>query len=254
MTTTSAPTLILCRHCGVPFKRNSNGQVFCSSPCCKAATNESKRSPQVVKNCVVCDKEFETNTPIKICCSRKCQRERMNQAKAVNPLLRLGAEGKCKCCGKAFERNGPLQLFCSAICRKTVINERNRSPQVVKRCVVCEKEFESNTSVKICCSVKCANERRRGPSQINEEVKCKSCGTVFKRKHHLQVFCSDKCRRPALVYPPRNCVSCGNPFTPRRIDAQTCSLDCRQEREVKHAIKKRALEQAALRAVFGDDF
>ena len=32
----------------------------------------------------------------------------------------------------------------------------------------------------------------------NDKRKCKWCGKVFTKKHHLEVYCSDKCRKFAL--------------------------------------------------------
>ncbi len=147
----------LCRRCGVPFVRKVHLQVFCSDACRRVATNERHRAPWVLKNCVVCNKEFESNTSVRICCSAACLRERLYRAKAVvNPSQRNGAEIKCKSCGDAFVKTHQNQLYCSRQCQRGTPNYPPRN------CGICGSMFTPHRRDAQTCSVECRMKREAG--------------------------------------------------------------------------------------------
>jgi len=63
---------------------------------------------------------------------------------------------------------------------------------------------------------------------------CEECGRKSTRK-----FCSKRCEtqhhnkarsaRAAAARADKTCEACGRPFTPKRVDARTCSPACRQK-------------------------
>jgi hypothetical protein len=142
-----------CRRCGVSFEQKVHSQVFCSDACRKAAKNERYAAPWVLKKCVVCDKEFQSNTSVKICCSAACLRERIYRARAASPSQRNGAEVKCKSCGEAFVKSHQNQLYCSRECQKGTPHYPPRN------CAICGSLFTPRRHDAQTCGVECRIKR-----------------------------------------------------------------------------------------------
>lgn len=78
---------------------------------------------------------------------------------------------------------------------------------------------------------------------------CRRCGTAFERKCHLQVFCSDACRKAATnerrlaPWVTKRCVVCNHEFRTNTAVKICCSAACARER----TYQARAVVNPALR-------
>lgn len=61
-----------CKQCGVEFQKEFANHNYCSNECKKEAKNSPRRKEPIIKNCVVCDKEFIQKRKDKITCDASC--------------------------------------------------------------------------------------------------------------------------------------------------------------------------------------
>ncbi len=180
----------------------------------------------MIKNCLVCNKEFRTfPSAIKRgggkYCSEKCSRTpRLDKIKRI-----------CLTCGKKFEVerclvNRGKGKYCSKDCLKK---------RVFINCLVCGKEFWTTPSyIKKgggkYCSYKCM-----GMSNTTKVTKtCLFCKKEFKTilaKEKTNKFCSLRCYRifhSANKWSTKKCIYCHKEFTYRtkQKDRSCCSLSC----------------------------
>ena len=130
----------------------------------------------MIKQCVICGKEFSTNRSTQKICSSECRR--------------------------GLKRQWDCEY------RKRKAKAKTKTP---KKCVVCGKEFIPKTSRYVACSPECSrinnirkielNRRKireRDKERINEDIPykpiCYTCGKSFVPAYPREHFCSDKCR------------------------------------------------------------
>lgn len=149
------------------------------------------------KICPQCGKEFHNSASKVVCCSTKCQYERLSTQETRT----------CKYCGNPFQaRHKSTKECCSVKCRGLL--KRSIGSKVVKACKRCGEEFESWVyRNQVYCSLSCKNivETRQYQPKLKRIAKmvdliCEWCGNPYtvhqcmntgKRKSR---FCSIECR------------------------------------------------------------
>ena len=182
-----------------------------------------------MKNCLVCDAEFEGKTS-KVCCSKECKKERAEQRRII--LLQDPAKRKALQATKKRYKDKTRHL-------RNKYDDMNKQN---KRCIICEKNyighFQSKTCGTSCRKVHNRN-RARTRSQPKEVYKdCKWCGDSFKAYRVNQTkFCSVKCqqdehnsRQPRKLngfkYVVKGCDICNEMFESYLGRGKYCSSKC----------------------------
>ena len=154
--------IVNCVICGIEFEAKVKTQKNCSNECSKKhhkqcvrkrqldprviaeakvkrdmSENRKEKKPLKIKNCIVCDVEFETNHGTKINCSTECYKKYNKQCVRKRQL-----DPKVIAKEKARMQSLPPQ--------------NNRKPQKTKRCIVCGIAFVTSHGTKINCSPKCS--------------------------------------------------------------------------------------------------
>lgn len=106
-----------------------------------------------IKECVICEEEFETSYESKIYCSNKCQKEK--NLKKVFESDKKKEIIKCKFCNDSFEKIHHGQKYCNKECRDNYYEEIYEKIVEVN-CIKCGAEFKrKNSSVIKYCSDEC---------------------------------------------------------------------------------------------------
>lgn len=181
----------------------------------------------MIKNCVICGKEFKAKRKQSIACSRTCGGKAGQLKKIKRKCSICGAEKEtspsnnfskpfycsdtcrkqrykleCKNCGISFRSCKPYGKYCSQHCRV----ESYRRNKVKITCTVCKKEFSRPSFTvregNLFCSQKCRNRyhsvhpsKKYGSkwSRISLNIRkrdnytCKNCGTQSFEKYAMDV-------------------------------------------------------------------
>ncbi len=184
----------------------------------------------MLRTCVICGKQFETNHSRQMTCSKVCSKKEhylknIEWTKKVHPS---DSYRICKRCGKQFVPKGK-EWFCSEKCRietrrasekaskQKILQRKYESGEIKKRlsleekqalkkpyiCIYCGKKFTGRKR-KYCsddCRNKAAREyKKRYIKQYREKINpvrygvCKICGKQFLVDKLHQIYCSKECR------------------------------------------------------------
>lgn len=123
----------------------------------------------MIKYCVKCSTEFETNLGNKRYCTEQCH---------------YGAI--CGECGISFlKKKGTTGKYCSSDCWYKAYDRQN-----LKICCKCNKTYEGHSTQKY-CSYGCANQAKLSPKR---NLNCLHCNTPLSTKGHIRTkFCSRSC-------------------------------------------------------------
>ena len=174
----------------------------------------------MIKQCVICGKEFSANHGNQKICSTECQKEFHRQRNREYKRRKAPPKHirQCVICGKEFTTRHGTQKTCSEECREEYNQQqrceyqrRKAPPKKLRQCAVCGKEFSTGYSTKKTCSPECKEEYHRQrcrklykdknfnkPKRISEDIPykpiCYTCGKSFKPSYPHEHFCSDACR------------------------------------------------------------
>lgn len=136
------------------------------------------------KICIVCEKEFFTNSDKRICCSKECVKINNKKHYFDNLPLKI-----CPACSKEFKSS---KKYCNEECRKSYqkINNKNKKTEHTKNCKQCGVEFITTNSRKVFCSG-CISKR------TNKTRICKQCGKEYTKVNKFSSFfyCSKECKK-----------------------------------------------------------
>ncbi len=97
----------------------------------------NKQKKILVKQCVICGKEFKTRRENQLCCSQECMRQkRLERAREYERLHRKRAEllrKKCQWCGKTFETRLSFQKYCGYECASVAHAKNQAEYQAAKK-------------------------------------------------------------------------------------------------------------------------
>jgi 5-methylcytosine-specific restriction endonuclease McrA len=147
------------------------------------------------KTCPQCGKDFYNPASKVVCCSTKCQYERLNTQEIRT----------CKQCGNSFKvRKNSNKECCSVACRGML--QRKIDAKVIRECKRCGKTFEMWTyRNQVYCSMSCKNKHIKSPKRIREPAKlvtleCEWCHKQYtvhvamNSNGRKSRFCSRSCR------------------------------------------------------------
>ena len=106
-----------------------------------------------LRNCLNCNKEFETNNNIKIFCCSKCAKQfhNKNRYSLYNKI--------CPIFNNKFNTKYKKQIYCSIKCLNKFHNsKRYKLKKYVLKCVYCGKDFIANSKIQKYCSEQCRKE------------------------------------------------------------------------------------------------
>lgn len=140
----------------------------------------------IIKQCVICNCEFETvdtkRGREKQTCSTECARE----LGKVNNIT----TGCCKVCGKLCETTksaitANLPCYC----------EDHRVTRYEKECIICGKKFLAKKTSTSLCSQECITQYNNNQKIT---IKCAHCGNEFQQSRYniykdKSSFCSKRC-------------------------------------------------------------
>ena len=118
-----------------------------------------------MKNCVICDKEFEAKIPNTKFCGDKCRKtNKLNwQRKYRGNKERVKENKNCKWCKKEFVSYQHSHVFCQIKCGQTYRSRKNEvhGPRRVPRnCIICNQPYMAYSPKHTHCSRKCYNKTR----------------------------------------------------------------------------------------------
>jgi len=150
-------------------------KTYCSEKCWLEVLEEKR----IKKNCLNCNKEFETiPSKEKTFCSFECY------------LKSVRITFKCEGCGEEFEtQQSNPKKYCSAECYK-------KMKRTITECKICGKEFEHLKSrERICCSNECAYEYLKKDKVEHIKKICPVCQVEFDHPpcQYYVKCCSRKC-------------------------------------------------------------
>jgi hypothetical protein len=116
------------------------------------------RKPLLDKQCIVCDKHFQTNNPNMKICSKECR-------KAYKNISRRKIKN-CKTCGKEMKIAG--KHYCSKECKPKQKYTPKEKKTYTKACLTCNKEFTTTSKRKSYCT------KKHSQSNINYAKKYRS--------------------------------------------------------------------------------
>lgn len=139
----------------------------------------------MIKNCIICNKEFETTRNNTVTCSDECKLKRRRQTQNNHRIKSQTLyKRECAICGKPFETYRDKQILCGKekcteiyktqysenynnvnrelINKKRVVRYRKqiKDSSIKLICSLCGKEFDSDRRVKF-CSDECRNQKRK---------------------------------------------------------------------------------------------
>ena len=153
-----------------------------------------------MKNCVICDKEFETNRPYAKFCGDVCRKEnhRIKAGKYYTPRTPKSYTKQCKACDKIFTtgnvRNSHQIKYCSNECNAFAKKERDSSKEAKEQ----SKQWRIKNRERLLKQKKEYHARTFVPKPPEKRT-CPSCNTDFltsKNKQgygSLKVYCSKAC-------------------------------------------------------------
>lgn len=202
-----------CIHCNNEFKVANwdKNKKFCSMECTR---NFLIKNNNVVKNCVICNKDFNCNiakSKWKVTCSKECARKNVERINSNSREVR-----KCVQCNNEFIVSKSIQKkCCSKECRKLYIN-RNKIEMV---CKICGKHKLVHASSKVVtCSKECTSKlvsiQKTGKNNPNfvgrvRQTNCIVCNNIFRDGMGNAKFCSKKCHS---IWMSENCCGKNNAF------------------------------------------
>ena len=165
----------------------------------------------MVKKCIVCDTDFETNTPRKLSCSVSCKRKRDKDGAAK-------FKKKCPICDLLFLGKYSSQKFCSIQCAHRGLETDDMVP-----CAHCGKQINSPKSQpRRFCNSKCYGKYYRG-SKKNGDWIAKITKSNLERKFHEQYNIICKTCKGNFVSPFSSAKYCGPDCKPsKKIHELTC--------------------------------
>lgn len=179
-------------------------EQYCSKQCKKKAERKRARGERpdakYTKVCPNCGKEFVTDEKNRRkYCSDKCAQEwnrnrtRNAQNKRAEKLVII-----CAVCGKEFEGKSTQAKYCSKECRNAAMVEHNRKRHAAMRETPEGREKLREQRKK---NRKPAQKRKKQEKTHQEQMTkvCAICGNEFETSSHSAKYCSDKCRRKAVV-------------------------------------------------------
>lgn len=179
-------------------------ELYCSKQCKKKAERKRARGERpdakYTKVCPNCGKEFVTDEKNRRkYCSDKCAQEwnrnrtRNAQNKRAEKLVII-----CAVCGKEFEGKSTQAKYCSKECRNAAMVEHNRKRHAAMRETPEGREKLREQRKK---NRKPAQKRKKQEKTHQEQMTkvCALCGNEFETSSHSAKYCSDKCRRKAVV-------------------------------------------------------
>lgn len=128
----------------------------------------------MIKQCVICGKEFSTRQFNQITCSEECREEYQRQWHREYHKKKYPPKPpkKCAVCGKEFIPTADKRVFCSPECRK------------INKSVLYQRKRRAQDTAK--------------PKRIWEDITyqpiCYTCGKSFTPSYPREHFCSDECR------------------------------------------------------------
>ena len=127
----------VCEVCWKHFiKRTTWQQKFCSYECKLKSLNMRRKKDSLLKECVVCWKEFSTSHPNQTFCSIECKNKDRNQkAKEERLINRKELVKICWCCWKEFITHHSWFVYCSDYCRQYA--EKTKRTLKKSHCIDC---------------------------------------------------------------------------------------------------------------------
>jgi hypothetical protein len=154
----------------------------------------------MIRNCIVCGKEFETKRTRKTCdesCANDRKKQLHREAYSKTKTYHLKT---CSVCGKEFETSLSFSNVCSKECSYQKYVSRHREMVTYdKVCCICETPFKTKNKNRVTCSRSCSykhgkklhsNSVNRNKkilySQFNDTVtvdaKCPGCGIIHQKE------------------------------------------------------------------------
>jgi hypothetical protein len=180
----------ICCYCG---KTNIGNMRYCNSVCRNKNYLKNKRNDIVVKNCLHCNKEFETNLIKAKYCSKQCKYKYNNILKSQKKKEKVIIK-TCISCGILLDSN--YKIYC-ANCKprnKNYYKSKNEG----KSCKICGNPIPKHA--RSYCSKKCSNKikspshkyrkKLRKRAEKQRKLKCVSWGTIakiYENKGNMQV-------------------------------------------------------------------
>lgn len=165
-----------CKVCSKDFLSINTKQIYCSNKCNHTFHNKQRVFPKEIRNCIICDNEFEMFIGRnKLTCSKECGNRNDNNQRNI----RLREQGK-------------------------IID-------VIKICIICDNEFNTTKNYqKKTCSEKCAKENtkrnnlvfcQKRDGIVSKTLICIICNKEFitTRKDGQILACSKKCQYTRIV-------------------------------------------------------
>jgi len=170
-----------------------------------------------MKNCVICNVEYEPYRKSTLYCGSKCRKEgerlkkskyRTNKNKARNKYVDWNnIEKVCIECGSNYTGNSN-STYCGLECKRKRINRKGKEKRIlvgrpIKPCNVCKTEFEGHPNTKSCSDEckKIANKnrskewyRKKNPKVMK---RCVVCDVEFQAKTS-QISCSETCSKKRI--------------------------------------------------------
>lgn len=148
----------------------------------------------MLKECIYCKKDFETNdVRKKYCCSKCRERAKIRPSKTKEKV-----EKECLFCGKVFITSDSKKKYCSKKCYHDI---KIRNSKIYEKvCKFCGKKFFTTNHSTLYCSDECLLKRK----YINKCM-CEICGKEFLSQLKDSKYCCSKCK--SLGYKKRNIIS-----------------------------------------------
>jgi predicted nucleic acid-binding Zn ribbon protein len=154
--------------------------------------------------CPVCGEEFVSLSKVWRYCSPRCRRLGTGNYKKLVSRV-------CPVCGEEFSPTHHIEKYCSMECReRAVIAWKNENEEKIKEYY---KEY--------------GKRRREKDKKFGPRV-CPVCKEEFSPAHHLQKYCSKKCRMGMKKIFPKICPVCKEEFSPAHGLQKYCSKKCRE--------------------------
>lgn len=195
----------------------------------------------MIKNCIVCGKEFEAKVPWAKCCSKVCS-VKFWHPKTEEELKRF-KENKatlvsyknlsyiCQYCGKEFiHKNHTANIFCSRECSFAWAKDKKDKKVYIRKLKMLLR--------------KCIKQKERKARDNIENQKhykvCKNCGKEFYTMNTRIKYCSD-CRYKESITYTKECVYCGKDFETNRSQQKCCSSECSRKYNNKKREERKSI-------------
>ena len=108
-----------CKCCNLPFFPLTGQYKYCLK-CRRKGISYYKKKEVIEKNCVTCNKQFQTHIKIKIYCSDKCREDADQRGGSL-------ITKSCSVCGEEFKTKSKIKKYCSNKCY--IENKADRSKE-----------------------------------------------------------------------------------------------------------------------------